>query len=51
MDAVVRKVFQGSGDMRAVGKMCRYGNACIRVGCRFKHPQQGIYYVETLINW
>ncbi|CAH1395057.1 unnamed protein product [Nezara viridula] len=39
MDAVVRKVYQGSGDMRSVGKLCRYGSSCIRAGCRFKHPQ------------
>lgn len=42
MDAVVKKVLQGSGDMRSAGKLCRYGNSCIRAGCRFKHPQQDI---------
>ncbi|KAL1137635.1 hypothetical protein AAG570_009331, partial [Ranatra chinensis] len=42
MDAVVLKVVAGSGDMRTVGKQCRYGNMCNRAGCRFKHPQQNL---------
>ncbi|XP_073976255.1 PAN2-PAN3 deadenylation complex catalytic subunit PAN2 isoform X2 [Rhodnius prolixus] len=42
MDAVVLKVLQGSGDLMAPSnaRQCRYGSACTRVGCRFKHPQQ-----------
>lgn len=49
MDAVVKKVFQGSGDMRNVGKVCRYGHSCTRSGCRFKHPQQGIGNVNNFL--
>uniref|UniRef100_A0A0A9WV61 PAN2-PAN3 deadenylation complex catalytic subunit PAN2 n=1 Tax=Lygus hesperus TaxID=30085 RepID=A0A0A9WV61_LYGHE len=40
MDAVVMKALQGSVDTKQQVKMCRYGGACTRTGCRFKHPNQ-----------
>lgn len=38
MDMLVKNVMDLSASPG--GKPCRYGNACTRPGCRFKHPDQ-----------
>lgn len=46
MDLLVKKVLEMSGgtgsdvSSHSPGKVCRYGNACSRPGCRFKHPDR-----------